>query len=163
MAINWVLPVRALQAVLSIVVLGLMAYVSSWWSSHWRQVSPAEVNWMIFAPVWTILALVALIVVPWKMPHIANAQLPKIGLLVLEGLTMVHWLAGFLALAVFLSDRICFGTVCQVAKAGTAIAAFQWVAWAVTLVVSGMRVFGRGRAAAAPMLKEPKVEMHQGV
>ncbi|KAF2711018.1 hypothetical protein K504DRAFT_489966 [Pleomassaria siparia CBS 279.74] len=162
MAVNWILPVRALQTVLSIVVLGLMAYVSSWWTSHWRQLSPAEVNWLVFAPVWTLVALIALVALPWKMPQYTNSKVSSMALFALEALTMVHWLAGFIALAVFLSDRICFGTVCQVAKAGTVIAAFQWVTWTVTLVFAGVRVFGRGQNVA-PMLKEPKVEMHQGV
>jgi hypothetical protein len=75
---------------------------------------------------------------------------------------MVFWLSGFLALAVFLSDRICFGTVCQVAKAGTAIAAFQWVAWMVTLIFAGIKIFRRG-GATTPMLTDPKVEVHQYV
>jgi hypothetical protein len=79
-----------------------------------------------------------------------------------QALTMVFWLSGFLALAVFLSDRICFGTVCQVAKAGTAIAAFQWVAWMVTLIFAGIKIFRRG-GATTPMLIDPKVEVHQYV
>lgn len=158
---NWVLPVRGLQALLSLVVLGLMAYVASWWSSHWRQLSPTEVNFMIFSPVWSLVALAVLIVVPWKLPRAADAQVPKLLLLVLEGVTMLYWFGGFIALAVFLSDRICFGTVCSVAKAGTAISAFQWVAWAVTTVFSVLRTFKGG--ARAGRGGEPKVEMHQGV
>jgi len=126
--------------------------------------SPAEINWLIFSPVWTLAAVALLTVLPWKLPHVAEKQIPKLGLFVLEALTMVHWLAGFLALAVFLSDRICFGTVCQVAKAGTAISAFQWITWVGTLISSGIRIF-RNRGQTAPKLRggEPKVEMHQGV
>ncbi|KAF2471301.1 uncharacterized protein BDR25DRAFT_333958 [Lindgomyces ingoldianus] len=162
MAINWVLPVRGLQMVLSIVVLGLMAYVATWWNNHWRQLSPSEVNWMIFSPVWTLFAVCALIIVPWKMPHIANSNVPKLGLLGLEFLTMTFWFGGFIALAVFLSDRICFGTVCSVAKAGTAISAFQWAAFAATTVLSALRTFKRGGSSMGGSV-EPKVEMHQGV
>jgi hypothetical protein len=123
--------------------------------------SPTEVNFMIFSPVWSLLALAALIVVPWKMPYVAQNTGPKIGLLVLELLTTLYWFGGFVALAVFLSDRICFGTVCSVAKASTAISALNWVAWMVTLVLSVVRVFFHKGASGA--VTAPKVEMHQGV
>jgi hypothetical protein len=43
-----------------------------------------------------------------------------------EGLTMVFWFAGFLALAVWLGNRVCFGHVCSAAKAATAFGAFAW-------------------------------------
>jgi hypothetical protein len=123
--------------------------------------SPVEVNFMIFSPVWSILALAALIVVPWKMPYAAQNTGPKFGLLVLELVTTLYWFGGFIALAVFLNDRICFGTVCSVAKAGTAISALNWVAWMVTLVLSVVRVFFNKGASGA--VTAPKVEMHQGV
>lgn len=124
--------------------------------------SPVEVNFMIFSPIWSILALVVLIIVPWKMPYVAQNSGPKIGLLVLELLTTLYWFGGFIAMAVFLNDRICFGTVCSVAKAGTAISALNWVAWMVTLVLSVIRVFfSRGGSSAAT--SAPKVEMHQGI
>ncbi|KAF2002541.1 hypothetical protein P154DRAFT_618604 [Amniculicola lignicola CBS 123094] len=162
MAINWVYPVRGLQATLAVVVLGLMAYVAQWWSSHWRQLSPSEVNFLIFAPVWTLVAIPALIVVPWKLPHLATSMGGKIGLLALEVLTMIYWLAGFIALAVFLSDRICFGQVCSVAKAGIVLSAFEWVAMAVTTVFAVLRILKGGLKGAS--VKETKtVEMHQGV
>lgn len=215
--VNWVLPVRGVQATLAVTTLGMMAYgksplhqlqhprsrasdallilsrrngwnrssrrrmvslhrvcaictaqtadihltVAQWWTSHWRQLSPSEVNWMIFSPVWTIIALVPLIVVPLKFDHLTTQPIVKFGMLFLEALTMLYWFGGFIALAVFLSDRICFGTVCSVAKAGTAIAAFEWVAFAVTAVFSVLRVFRGGRASGR--MAEPKVEMHQGV
>ncbi|CAI6333908.1 unnamed protein product [Periconia digitata] len=163
MAINWVLPVRGVQFALSATVLGMMAYVASWWSSHWRQMSPVEVNFMIFSPIWSILALAALIVVPMKFPSMAEQTGPKIGLFVLELVTSLYWFGGFVALAVFLNDRICFGTVCSIAKAGTAISAINWAAWAATLVATVIRVFFNKGASMSKAPGAPKVEMHQGV
>jgi hypothetical protein len=117
---------------------------------------------MIFSPVWSLLTLAVLMVVPWKMPRIAESPVPKALLVGLEGLTMLYWFGGFIALAVFLSDRICFGTVCSVAKASTAISAFSWVVWVVTAAWNVKLLFdGRLRRGGAGM--EPKVEMHQGV
>lgn len=65
-------------------------------------------------------------------------------------------------MAVFLRDRICFGAVCDVAKAGTALSAVTWLVWMGSLVISVVTMM-RSRNEVAPMLKEPKVEMHQGV
>ncbi|KAF2016620.1 hypothetical protein BU24DRAFT_423000 [Aaosphaeria arxii CBS 175.79] len=124
--------------------------------------APSEVNFMVFTPVWSILSVIPLILIPLKMPHLATSTVPKIGLIALEALTMLYWFAGFIALAVFLSDRICFGTVCSVAKAGTALSAFSWVAWAVTLAMSALRAFRTGFKKGESG-GEPKVEMHQGV
>ncbi|KAF2264287.1 hypothetical protein CC78DRAFT_533349 [Lojkania enalia] len=114
---------------------------------------------MIFAPVWTVLSLVPLILLPLKWPYMATGSPGKFLLLALECVTMLYWFSGFIALAVFLSDRICFGTVCSVAKAGTAISAFQWVAFAATVVGGVMSLFKKHGGVA----REPKVEMHQGV
>lgn len=77
---------------------------------------------MVFASVWTVLALNYLVIAPWKMPRIAN----KFAILGVEALTMIFWFGGFIALAVFLGGRVCYGHVCSVAKAATAFAAFEW-------------------------------------
>lgn len=87
----------------------------NWWNGYWHQGSPSEFNFLIFASVWSILALVYLIVVPWKFADRAVGH--KFGILAAEAVTMIFWFAGFVALAVFLSDRLCFGQVCNVAKA----------------------------------------------
>lgn len=39
---------------------------------------------------------------------------------------MIFWFAGFIALAVFLGDRLCYGDVCSAAKAADVFAAFEW-------------------------------------
>jgi hypothetical protein len=119
------------------------------------------VNFLVFSPVWSLLALAALVVVPMKMASLAASTPVKFGLFALEILTMLYWLGGFIALAVFLRDRICFGAVCDVAKAGTVLSAVNWLVWMGSAVLSAVVIFKR--EPAAPMLKEPKVEMHQGV
>ena len=121
-----------------------------------------EVNFLIFSPTWSILALAALVVVPMKMSTLASSTAGSFGLLALEVLTMLYWFGGFIAMAVFLRDRICFGAVCDVAKAGTALSAVSWLVWTGSLVISVVTML-RKRNEVAPMLKEPKVEMHQGV
>ncbi|USP80551.1 hypothetical protein yc1106_07825 [Curvularia clavata] len=162
MAVNWVLPVRGAQAVLSIVVLGLMAYVSSWWSSHWRQSSPMEINYLIFAPAWSLLTLAPLILISLsKFSHLAEQRMVKWALLAIEGMTMLFWLSGFVSLGVFLSGRICFGMVCDVARASTALSAISWLTWIVTWVF-GVIAIVKGRAAGNKNVNA-EVKMHQGV
>lgn len=58
------------------------------------------------------------------MPSIANKWI----LLGLEALTMLFWFAGFIALAVYISeDTFCGGgRVCNTMKAAAAFGAFEW-------------------------------------
>jgi hypothetical protein len=99
-----------------------------------------------------------------------SSKAAKCGILALEGLTMLYWFGGFVALAVFLSDRICFGTVCDVARASTAISAVNWLVWAVTfvfgvvqMVKGGQGGWSFGRQSVGKEAGSGKVEMHQGV
>jgi hypothetical protein len=71
-----------------------------------------------------LITLTYLIVVPMRFSETkANHAAVIAGV---EGLTMVFWLAGFLALAVWLGNRVCFGHVCSAAKAAAAFGAFAW-------------------------------------
>jgi hypothetical protein len=84
--------------------------------------SPSEINFLIFTSVWSFLTLAYLIIAPLKFPSAA----PHYALLAVDGIAMTFWFAGFVALAVFLSSRICFGNVCNVAKAAVAFSAAEW-------------------------------------
>ena len=96
--------------------------MADWWSRYWHALSPTQVNFLLFTSVWSLLALLYLVLAPWRFPAAAH----KFGILGAEAITMLFWFAGFIALAVFLSDRVCYGNVCNAAKAATAIAAFEW-------------------------------------
>ena len=127
--------------------------------SHWMQSPPAPMSFLVFTPVWSLLALVALLVVQLKFAYLTASAAARYGLLALEGVTMLYWFAGFVALAVFLADRICFGQVCDVARAGTVIGGLSWAAWMGSFVVGVWGLF-KGPKAAAPTQKE--VEMQEG-
>lgn len=47
-------------------------------------------------------------------------------ILAVDAVTMIFWFAGFIALAVFLGDRVCYGNVCNCAKTAAVFAAFEW-------------------------------------
>ncbi|KAK7546245.1 membrane-associating domain-containing protein [Phyllosticta citricarpa] len=151
MAFNWLLPLRIAQAVFTIIVLGLVSFVSNWWTNHWFADSPAEVNFLIFTSVWTLLALGYLLLAPWKFPAAAH----KYAVLAVEALTMLFWFAGFIAIAVWLDNRVCFGTVCDSARAATAFAAFEWAIFFGTVTLAALHVW-RTRSTAE---KGPAPEM----
>lgn len=96
--------------------------VANWWSGFWRAHSPDEVRYIVFCSVWTLLALIYLILAPLKFPGFAHI----FAILAIELLTMIFWFAGFIALTVFLGDRLCYGNVCSAAKAADVFAAFEW-------------------------------------
>lgn len=75
---------------------------------------------------------------------------------------MAFWFAGFVALAVFLNGRICFGQVCDVARAG---AVFGGLSWALATGVFGHAVYLIMTSAKikASAVQKPDVSMHQGV
>lgn len=157
MAAIFTLLLRIAQGLFALVILGLTAYVANWWSGQWHQFPPWEVNILIITAAWTLLALAYLVIAPARFPVVAH----KFSILAAEALTMLFWLAGFIALAVFLSDRVCFGTVCNAAKAGTAFAAFEWFFFTATTLMATLHVW-RTRNTGQ-MGRDLKVEMHQDV
>jgi hypothetical protein len=146
-------PIRALQALFSIIVLSVLSYgtqspplplplpflspspsspppslipfpASHSWTSQLNW-TPSRISFLIFASAWTLLALLYLVLVP----RFSKAEIHRHGLLVIESLTTIFWFAGFIALAVFLGDgRSCDGSwgPCRAAEAGDVFAAFEW-------------------------------------
>jgi len=158
-----VLALRISQAILAVIVLGLSAYVANWWSGYWHAMSPSQINFLVFSAVWTILALLYLIVVPWRFSETKIHH--KFAILAAECLTMLFWFAGFIALAVFLSDRVCFGHVCAAAKAATVFGAIEWALFAATTTMASLHVF---RSRGAPVhhhggKADPNVNLQEGV
>jgi hypothetical protein len=147
------LPLRVAQATFTCVVLGTSAFVSNWWTHYWRDMPPSQIGFLVFSSVWTLLTLAYLIVAPMKFPRAA----PKLAQLGADALAMMFWFAGFVAMAVFLSSRICFGNVCHVAKTSVAFAAFEWLLFAMTTAIAGLNAFrSRGTSTAtAKMVEDP--------
>lgn len=102
----------------------LLRLVAHWWSDYWHTSSPSEFRFLIFCSVWSFLALIYLIVVPWRFSETKLHH--AFVILGVEMVTMIFWFAGFIAVAVFIHDRGCFGTVCSAAKAAAVFGAFEW-------------------------------------
>lgn len=123
MSFNFTLPLRVAQALLAILVLGLMSYVVSEWNGPYGTWSPEEANFLLFVSVWTILAVAYLIIAPARFPTAAH----KFGILVAESITMLFWFAGFIAFAVLLTDLGCRrGSPCRASQAAVVFSAFEW-------------------------------------
>ncbi|KAI4740788.1 hypothetical protein E4T50_08758 [Aureobasidium sp. EXF-12298] len=137
---NFILPIRIVQVILALLVLGTSAYVSSVYSH-------SETNFLVFTSIWTLLALIYLSLTSWKLERFAHPWI----VCGVESLTMLFWFAGFIADAVFIAHlNTCAGRACSAAKAATVFAAFEWVLFAVTTALAAMAVLGRGRATKGP-------------
>ncbi|KAM7200533.1 Membrane-associating domain containing protein [Naviculisporaceae sp. PSN 640] len=137
----FVLTLRAIQVAMSFIVLGLSAYVASWYNNDMATASPGQINFLIFASLYSIVSIVLIEVVPRFMPRASHPYVS----LGLEFTNVVFWFAGFVSLAVFLSRLLfCRGSVCAAARADTAFGAFLWILWTVTQVFLALDVFRSG-------------------
>ncbi|KAH7309242.1 membrane-associating domain-containing protein [Rhexocercosporidium sp. MPI-PUGE-AT-0058] len=150
-----ILPIRVVQAVFAIIVLGTLAYAAD---TFWD--SPSEVNFLIFASVWTLLALAYLILAPAKFPQFAH----KFAILGVEAVTMIFWFAGFIALADLLGDAECGSKdgrrsrTCRSSIAGDVFAAFEWVLFAITTGVAALHVWKNKNETTVK--RDPAAEAH---
>jgi len=137
------LPLRVAEGVLAIIILGLTAYDASAWSGPWHSWSPAEINYTIFVSVWTLLALIYLILAPLHFPTAAH----KFGVLAAEAVTMIFWFAAWIALASMLGNWGCGQSwgPCRAATAATVFGAFEWLLWCATTVMAALHVFRTDR------------------
>lgn len=123
------LPVRATQALFSIIILGLAGYVANWYNMETTASSPSQINFLVFVPVMTVLSLGYIEGVGRFMPRLFNPYIA----MGLEALNALFYFAGFIALAVFLNTLVfCRGTVCGSARAATAFGAFNWLLFTVS-------------------------------
>ncbi|KFY71415.1 hypothetical protein V499_08367 [Pseudogymnoascus sp. VKM F-103] len=137
------LPVRAVQALFAIIVLGLLADVTTNWYTA------SEVNFLIFASVWTLLAVAYLVIAPLTFPAAAH----KHAILVAEALTMLFWFAGFIALADLLGKVGCTsrqGKACGESIGGTVFAAFEWLLFLGTTALAALHVFRTRGGSSEP-------------
>lgn len=141
------LPLRATQFLLAIISLGLDAYVNHWYRT--RSLigsSPSQVNFLIFASVWTLLLIPFLLLTPRFFPS-PHQSLIALGL---EGVSWVFWLAGWVALERYKSNlELCWGGICRTMVAGIVFGALEWVLFSITLVLAAIHAF-RERRSGAP-------------
>ncbi|KAF2866382.1 membrane-associating domain-containing protein [Massariosphaeria phaeospora] len=130
---GFVLPLRAVQALFSIIVLGLTAYLvdASWWT-------PDSVNFMLFTSVWTLLAVAYLVLAPSRFPAAAH----KYAIAGVEALTMIFWFAAWVAVASLWGDFSCTGhsAWCSSGTAAIVFAAFTWATFVATTIIAALHI-----------------------
>ncbi|PSN61588.1 hypothetical protein BS50DRAFT_503754 [Corynespora cassiicola Philippines] len=145
-----VLPIRAVQAVFTIIVLGLTAYVVD---SYWWGWSPDSVNFMLFTSVWTILALAYLLLAPTRFPAAAH----KWAIAGVEGVTCIFWFAAWVAMATLWSRIRCgsAGGPCGAGTAAIVFGAFTWLAFVATTIISALHINRTSRSdnSAPPQMQ----------
>ncbi|KAF3479421.1 uncharacterized protein GIQ15_06397 [Arthroderma uncinatum] len=141
---NIILILRGVQALLAVVVLGLIAYFVNYIRQNTFGGSLDSANFMLFDCIWTLfIALPYLVFAPKFFPALAH----QYALLGVEGATVVFWFSAFISLAV---DISVLGncTVCSVVKAAAALGAFEWATFAATFGLNIMPIItGRTKAA----------------
>lgn len=154
MTFAYILPLRAVQAVLSIIVLGLTAYIinQSWWG--W---SPDSVDFMLFTSIWTLLAIAYLILAPARFPAAAH----KYAICGVEALTMIFWFAAWVAVAALWGDVHCGsnGGPCGAGTAAIVFGAILWLTFLGTTIMAALHIRQTARGDTAP---PPDMQM-QGV
>ncbi|ROV95937.1 hypothetical protein VSDG_05180 [Cytospora chrysosperma] len=128
--LDFVLIAHIVAAVLSLVELGLTAYIVSvyngtYYGGYYYNVnaSPDRVNFMLFNAVWSLLILAYIGLTPLYLPKIFHKQ----AALALEAVTMIFWFSGAVALAVWVGVPYCYGNdFCQALQAAVAFGFFIW-------------------------------------
>jgi len=142
---GFLLPLRILQIVLSLVVLGTAGYVANWYNSDTLTASPSQINFLIFVPVWSFITIAYLEITP---VYAKRASHPYAHF-ALEIITTIFYFAGFIALAVFLSKLLyCRGSVCASARAAAVFASISCATWILTTILLGAEIFKGGFRAA---------------
>ena len=90
-----ILPLRAVQALFSIIVLGLTAYIIDAYRGPQGGWSPDSVDFMLFCSLWTLLVVAYLVLAPTRFPAAAH----KYAIIAVEAVTMIFWFAAWVAVA----------------------------------------------------------------
>ena len=143
-----VLPLRAVQAVFSLIVLGLTAYIVDAYNGPYGSWSPHSVNFMLFTSVWTLLAVAYLVLTPTRYPRAAHI----FAIAGVEALTMLFWFAAWIAVAALWGDWWVgwHGGVWGAGVAAIVFGAFIWLAFVVTTIIAALHVRRSSRNDTAP-------------
>ncbi|KAF4512830.1 hypothetical protein G6O67_000167 [Ophiocordyceps sinensis] len=148
---------RIFQGLLAAANLGLSAYVVHWYLVTTRRGSPASLNFLVFASVFSILSLLHLELAPRLCPRAAHPY----GCLSVEACNALFYFAAFIAHAVFLGSlAMCRGTVCTVGRVDSVVAAAAFCAWSASTILTAKKMFMTGvRKSSADHANNNKATM----
>lgn len=150
MAFGLLLPLRIAQGVFAVVILGLSGYVAHWYDVDTLTSSPSQINFLIFASVFSLIALAYLELTP---RFLTKASHPY-GHIAFEAVNTIFYFSGFISLSAFLGKLLfCRGSVCASARADAVFAAFSFCLWAGTTTLLAMEMFKGGFKGASQDMK----------
>ncbi|KAJ5832115.1 hypothetical protein N7474_000426 [Penicillium riverlandense] len=128
--LRWVYPVRIVQTLLALAVVGLTAYVIASLHDSWS--FSKTVDYMLFAGCWTgFVAVPYLEAAPLFFPRVSH----ELVIPFVEIVTSMIWFAGFIALGVLIpSPSECVFETCHALQAVVVLSSVQWALFAVTNV-----------------------------
>ncbi|PHH73769.1 hypothetical protein CDD83_4672 [Cordyceps sp. RAO-2017] len=145
--------VHAVLAAFLVIELGLTSYVVSRTNIGWWSNTPSQFSFMLFASIWSLLALIYLALAPRFFERLYHG-LVALGLLVI---TTLFWFGGSIAMAAFVGVPDCRGRFCSTVQSAQAAVAFGFFIWAIFTflsVVEGMASL-KGRARADTPARKP--------
>lgn len=98
--------------------------VINWWNEYWSAAPPLSLGLLLFSSLITPLALAYLLTIPVYFTETAFYSPALIACM--EGLMALTWAGSSISTAVFISNRECFGQVCDFARAAVVLGVFQW-------------------------------------
>ncbi|RKF61400.1 hypothetical protein OnM2_042037 [Erysiphe neolycopersici] len=169
MAFGLLLPLRISQGVMAILVVALSIYVAHWYNVDTLTSPPSQVNFLVFAPIFSFISIAYLELAPRFAPRgeisyqtaniisrfqilakktSANFFCPAshpFGHLAFEIMNVLFYFAGFIALSTFISKLLfCRGSVCSAARADAVFAAFSWALWVGSTTLLTLEIFKVG-------------------
>ncbi|KAH8885791.1 hypothetical protein GQ53DRAFT_659009 [Thozetella sp. PMI_491] len=151
MAYGFVPIVHIVAMGFSLVELGLTGYLVSAYDHPWAQ-TPSQEGFMLFNAIWSLLVLAYVGLAPLYYTRIFH----RLFSLVLEGITMIFWFAGSIALAVMFGGPYHCGanTYCGSVEAAIAFGFFLWAIFAFLVVLDAMESMrSRDHTATHPRTK----------
>ncbi|KAI8630908.1 membrane-associating domain-containing protein [Xylariaceae sp. FL1651] len=155
------LVLRATQFTFAFVMLGLSAYVANWYNVDAMSPPPAQIDWLLFVSLITIISVGVL----EGLPRFAPRFFHPYAAIALEIGNAIFYLAGFIALSTFMGKLLfCRGSVCGAARADVAFGAIEFLLWGATATLAGKEVFKRGfrRSNTQAPLGAPPMKEVQG-
>jgi len=145
LGVGLLFPLRIIQAIFAVIVLCLTGYVAKWYHTETTTPVPAQIKFLIFSAVWALVACAYLELAPRYTKRAAHPYAH----LAVEVIVSIFYLAGFIALSVFLSKLLfCRGSVCAAARFSAVFSAFSFPVWLASAVLLGLEIFRGGFRAA---------------
>uniref|UniRef100_A0A8H7NE29 MARVEL domain-containing protein n=4 Tax=Clonostachys TaxID=110564 RepID=A0A8H7NE29_BIOOC len=132
---------RFLQGVAALTNLVLSSLVINWYLLRSPMPSPTSLNFLTFAPAFSILSIIYLELAPKRFPQGCHPFM----LLAIEATNTIFYFTGFIALAIFLAKLVyCTGSVCAVARATSILAAAEFTSWIASTILLAKKISQKG-------------------